>query len=417
MFENIRLAFQGIWSHKMRSFLTMLGIIIGIAAIISIVSTMKGTNEQIKRNLIGTGNNTVDITLSRGEDGYYYDGTETTKGIRQIAEQTRKEILDLDEVEGITIYNSNYVDTGLFYQNTKLSDIQMYGIDLDFFPTCNYKIKSGRGFLPEDYTDYAKVIILEEKCVKTLFQNDSPLGKTVEVSGQPFTIIGVATQKTYQPVINSLEDYYNFNTEKTARVFIPRATWPVIYSYDVPENVTIKAVDTDSMTKAGRKAAEILNKAIQDRTDTSVKYVSRDLLSQATKLQQMNSSSRLQYLLIAGISLLVGGIGVMNIMLVSVTERISEIGLKKAIGARPWLIMVQFLTEAAVLTSLGGMIGVGAGIGAAWVIHMVNDIPVGIDVGASIIAVVFSMVIGIMFGFLPSVKAANLDPIEALRRE
>ena len=107
----------------------------------------------------------------------------------------------------------------------------------------------------------------------------------------------------------------------------------------------------------------------------------------------------------------------MNIMLVSVTERISEIGLKKAIGARPWLIMVQFLTEAAVLTSLGGMIGVGAGIGAAWVIHMVNDIPVGIDVGASIIAVVFSMVIGILFGFLPSVKAANLDPIEALRRE
>ena len=125
----------------------------------------------------------------------------------------------------------------------------------------------------------------------------------------------------------------------------------------------------------------------------------------------------MQLIWIAGISLLVGGIGVMNIMLVSVTERTAEIGLKKAIGARKSTILWQFLTEAAVLTSLGGIMGVGAGIGAAYVIHRVSGVAVAIDIPASVIAVVFSMGIGILFGFLPSVQAANLDPIEALRRE
>ena len=420
MFENIRLAFQGIWSHKMRSFLTMLGIIIGIAAIIAIVSTMKGTNEQIKKNLIGTGNNTVEVPLSQGGDPYYiYDAYSIPKGIPQVSDATKRAILDLPEVEAVTIYNNRYVNDGIFYQNSSLSDVQMYGIDRDYFETCNLAIRSGRGFLERDFTSFAKVIILDEKCAKSLFESESPLGKTLEIMEQPFTVVGVVTQRSkYQPVINSLDDYYNFNTETTGKVFIPNTTWPVIYNYDEPQNVTVKARSTDDMTRAGRLTAEILNKTISGGSGSdNIKYSPQDLLQRATQLQQMDSSSRLQMLLIAGISLLVGGIGVMNIMLVSVTERISEIGLKKAIGARRGLIMAQFLTEAAVLTSLGGIIGVGAGIGTAWLIHYFNDIPVGIDVGASIAAVVFSMAIGIFFGFVPSVKASDLDPIEALRRE
>ena len=417
MFENIRLAFQGIWSHKMRSFLTMLGIIIGIAAIIAIVSTMKGTNEQIKQNLIGTGNNTVDVPLTQGGDTYtIYDSA--PKGIPQVSAETRKKILDLDEVEAVTVYNNRYVSENLFYQNTGLSDVQMYGIDEDYFSTCNYVIKSGRSFLSKDYEKYAKVIILDEKCAKSLFEDESPLGKTLEISEQPYTVVGVVTQRSkYEPVINSMDDYYNFNTETTGHIYVPKSVWPVLYNFDEPEYVTVKAKNTDSMTQAGRLTADILNATITESNSANIKYASQDLLKQATQLQQMNSSSRMQLLLIAGISLLVGGIGVMNIMLVSVTERISEIGLKKAIGARRGLIMAQFLTEAAVLTSLGGVIGVGAGIGAAWLIHYFNGIPVGIDWGASAIAVLFSMVIGILFGFLPSVKASDLDPIEALRRE
>ena len=195
---------------------------------------------------------------------------------------------------------------------------------------------------------------------------------------------------------------------------MPKATWPIVYAYDEPENVVVKATSTDEMTKAGQKAANILNATV---SNSDYKYKAADLLGKAGKLQELSNATNMQLVWIAGISLLVGGIGVMNIMLVSVTERTSEIGLKKAIGARKSTILGQFLTEAAVLTSLGGMLGVGAGVGAAQVIHRISDVAVAISVPAAVVAVVFSMFIGIIFGFLPSIQAANLDPIEALRRE
>jgi putative ABC transport system permease protein len=170
------------------------------------------------------------------------------------------------------------------------------------------------------------------------------------------------------------------------------------------------------MEKAGSDTASILNATITSDT-TEVKYKAENLAEQARKLQDLSASTNNLLIWIASISLLVGGIGVMNIMLVSVTERTSEIGLKKAIGARKSTILGQFLTEAAVLTSMGGIIGVITGIGMAKIIEKVSDTPVSISVPAIVIAVVFSMLIGIVFGFLPSVQAANLDPIEALRRE
>ena len=150
--------------------------------------------------------------------------------------------------------------------------------------------------------------------------------------------------------------------------------------------------------------------------DSQFDYRSQDMLEQAQQLQSMSESTNTQLIWIASISLLVGGIGVMNIMLVSVTERTSEIGLKKAIGAKKKRILFQFLTEAAVLTSLGGIIGVISGIGLAQLISTMVQIPVAIDVTAIVISVVFSMLIGVIFGLLPAVKAANLNPIDALRR-
>jgi len=152
---------------------------------------------------------------------------------------------------------------------------------------------------------------------------------------------------------------------------------------------------------------------------SSVTYMAEDLLEQVRNQQELANATNLQLMWVAGISLLVGGIGVMNIMLVSVTERTAEIGLKKAIGAKKSAILGQFLTEAAVLTSLGGLLGVGGGIGVSHIIHYFSgsSIPVAINVPWSAVAVLFSMVIGIVFGLLPATQAANLDPIEALRRE
>ena len=421
MLENVRLAFQGVWSHKMRSFLTMLGIIIGIAAIIAIVSGVKGQNEQIKQNLIGSGNNTVDVVLNYG--GYEYeisDSSMVPKNVPTVSETTLKEIAKLDEVESVTAYNTRVVYENIYYQNTSVQDTRILGIDENYFNTCGYIMRSGRGFLDEDYKKFRNVVVLDSISSKSLFQSDNPIGKTIEIQKIPFTVIGVATEKSkFQPEINNFDDYSTYVTESNGAMYIPKASWPLLFNFDEPENVTVKAKSTDDMTKAGKKTAEILNKLIPGTSDNSsrYKYAAKNQMDKVSQLQQFSSSTQIQLILIASISLLVGGIGVMNIMLVSVTERTSEIGLKKAIGARRGTILAQFLTEAAVLSSMGGILGVGAGIGAAQVIHNVLKTPVAIDVPASVIAVLFSMGIGILFGFLPSVQASNLDPIEALRRE
>ena len=204
--------------------------------------------------------------------------------------------------------------------------------------------------------------------------------------------------------------------DSSGKIYVPSVTWPIIYRYDEPQQVLIKAKSTSDMTNAGKKSADILNGYLATSDDT-IKYKSEDLLEQAKQIQQLSQSTNTMLIWIAGISLLVGGIGVMNIMLVSVTERTSEIGLKKAIGARKSVILGQFLTEAAVLTSLGGLIGVLVGIILAEIISKLSTTPVAISAPAAVGGVVFSMIIGIIFGLLPSYKAANLDPIEALRHE
>ncbi len=197
---------------------------------------------------------------------------------------------------------------------------------------------------------------------------------------------------------------------------MPDTTWPILYSYDEPQSAVLKLDSVDNMTVAGKSAAEILNSKINVQDDT-MKYKADDLLKKAEDIQKLGQSTNMMLIWIAGISLLVGGIGVMNIMLVSVTERTQEIGLKKAIGARKGKVLGQFLTEAAVLTSLGGLVGVIVGIVLAEVISRITGTLMAISVPAAVLAVVFSMFIGILFGLLPSYKAANLNPIEALRHE
>lgn len=417
MIENIRLSFQGIWSHKMRSFLTMLGIIIGIASIISIVSTIKGTNEQIKKNLIGSGTNTVQIQLYQGDYQYemLYNGL--PDGIPVRDETTMEKIKSVKNVEDAAFYTSRSdYNNSVYYGNNGISGSQVFGVDNSYFTTNGLVLKSGRTFVDSDFTDFHAAAIIDADTADSLFDGENPIGKTIEISSIPFTVVGVVDEDSkFEPVINSIDEYYTYYSDSSAsRIFVPSSMWPALYSFDEPQNVAIRVSNTEAMTDAGKAVAEIMNTNI---TNSEIKYQAQDLLKQAQDLQDLSSSTNSQLIWIASISLLVGGIGVMNIMLVSVTERTREIGLKKAIGAKKSRILWQFLTEAAVLTSLGGIVGVGAGIGLAAIISRVTSAPVAISVPSIIIAVVFSMVIGIIFGLLPSFKAANLNPIDALRHE
>ena len=418
MFENIRLAFHGIWGHKLRSLLTMLGVIIGIASIIAIVSMIKGTNEQIKQNLIGAGNNSVVIQLYEGTypiDISYYT---VPDNITVITEEIRQDIERLNEVSVASLFTSRNASGNVYNGTTTLDLGYIYGIDQNYFSVYGYTMKRGRSFMPDDFSQHRKVVILDDVSASILFPNEDALGRIVEIVGEPFTIIGISAQSSgFTPVINTLEDYHQYMNNTSGHVFLPDTAWPIIYRYDEPQSVVVRAKDTDSMTGAGKKAAEIINEYMLLGSESTIKYRGEDILEQAKEMQELAVAAQQQLIWIASISLLVGGIGVMNIMLVSVTERIREIGLKKALGARKSLILWQFLTEAAVLTSIGGIIGVASGIGLAMIVSRISEMPMAISMPFAGLALLFSMMIGVVFGLLPAVKAANLNPIDALRHQ
>ncbi len=414
MLENIRLSFRGIFSHKMRSFLTMLGIIIGIAAIIAIVSTIQGTNEQIKKNLIGSGVNNVRVRVMQGDWEYEFSQG-IPDGIPVLDENQRESLAAIDNVEEVSFYRSRQEYDGVFHLNDSLAGGIVYGVDEKYLSTAGLTVQEGRGISARDISKFRRVCLLDEAAAQTLFNGAEAVGSTIEIRRVPYTVCGIVREKeTFEPAIVTMEDYYTYTSDSAGMILIPESTWPVVYQYDEPQSVLLRASETEAMTQIGKEAEEILNGRLNA---AEYSYKAEDLLKQARDIQQLSESTNTMLLWIAGISLLVGGIGVMNIMLVSVTERTSEIGLKKAIGAPKKAILSQFLTEAVVLTSLGGVLGVITGIILAELISQLNGTPVAISWNAAVIAVLFSMVIGIVFGLLPSYKAANLDPIEALRRE
>ncbi len=422
MLENIRLSFQGIWAHKMRSFLTMLGIIIGIAAIIAIVSTIKGTNDQIKENLIGSGDNIVEVKLFEGEWNYISGESPTPENMPMINDSIKEEILVSEDIVAVASYRYGSMYDDIKYQDSSLGGTTIIGVDDEYFNVMGFKLSRGRLFDDKDRKLFNKVVILDNTAAGTLFGSENPIGKSIEIRGDVYVVAGVVEKSLdSMPTVENMNDWYTYYYDDAAgKVYITDALWPNIYGFDEPYNVVVKPVNTEAMTNAGKWATEILNSYMpvpEDGSESMYKYKSEDLLEKAKELQDLSASTSKQLIWIASISLIVGGIGVMNIMLVSVTERTREIGLKKALGARKKVILAQFLTEAAVLTSLGGILGVGVGIGLAYLISDIAAVPVAISGSAIAISVIFSMVIGLIFGFIPSVKAANLNPIDALRYE
>ena len=417
MLENIKLAIQGVLGHKMRSLLTMLGIIIGIASIITIVSTIQGTEEQIKKSVVGSGTNAVVVRLYKGEYQYDYYDNSGLDGITELTEDTRKELAKLDHAENASLYHCHEYTYEVFAGTASFSGA-VYGIDRNYFDVNGYSLNYGRGLLQSDFDNCMKICFLDSTAVTSLLPGVNPIGRSIEIKGVPFTVVGVVSQQTSSDVvINSIEDYYSFAGNSTGKVFIPDSAWPIAYGFDEPLMAAVRADSPDAMTKVGKSAADLITQKHIIGGDSELSYRSVDLMEQAEMLQDLSSSNNRMLLWIASISLLVGGIGVMNIMLVSVTERTSEIGLKKAIGAKRKRILSQFLTEAAVLTGLGGLIGVLVGVVMAILMAKITGIPSVISIPAVLGAVIFSTIIGVLFGMIPAVKASNLNPIEALRRE
>ena len=359
------------------------------------------------------------VTVQLNQGGYQYDMSWSAipQGVRTITEETRQELEEISGVEAVSLYCARNYAEMIFYRNIQFNG-EVYGIDEHYLNVYGYQVKSGRGFTERDYKNFRKVALVDTTAVTNLFGGENPVGQVIEMQGDVFTVVGVVTlSEEFEPTINSLNDYWMYADTSSGSIYMPVTTWPTAYRFDEPQNVAIKVRSTDDMTHAGKAAADLLTeKQIVNSGNTDFDYRSQDMLEQAQQLQSMSESTNTQLIWIASISLLVGGIGVMNIMLVSVTERTAEIGLKKAIGAKKKQILLQFLTESAVLTSIGGIVGVVSGVILAQLISRMMQIPVAISAPAIAIAVVFSTLIGVVFGMLPAYQAANLNPIEALRR-
>lgn len=418
MIENLRLSLRGIRSHRMRSALTMLGIVIGIAAIIVIVSIIGGASAQLKDQMVGGRTNTVNIQVFTKDQSYMaYDAYSNgpIQGITDIPDSVVKQVLAVDGIsKAARVYVHEYA------MSTTYLDISTYtttyGVDLDYFPISELTLNHGRLFTQNDYDNKNNVAVVSNSLAEELFKNSSALGKTIYVGHELFTVVGVVGRVIDYSEINNITDYYMKFGFDDKSVFIPTAAWNDAAGYDDIQSLVVKIDNPDNIVAAATKAADIMNDSIAD-INNQAEYKSGTLSEDAEYLKEITSIISVLLIGIASISLVVGGIGVMNIMLVSVTERTREIGLKKALGAKRRLILGQFLTESVVLTGIGGVLGVLLGIGIAKLVGMIVQMPTAISPLSIAISVGFSMSIGIIFGLVPSIKAANLNPIDALRYE
>ena len=400
LYEYIKMAVHNIMANKGRSFLTMLGIIIGIASVIAIVSVGEGTKNQMNSEIDDIGGGQIAISVS--------DEAQTDE--EWITADDVEAIRAVDGIEGVNVSDSFSGETTTGKGNFSL---MLTGEGPDAKLLNNATMKHGVYFGENEVQEAKNVCVLSDADAKRLFGTDDVVGMTVDVNCYGLTkslrICGVTTQKENGTFVS-----YTYEGMPVT-INVPYTTMNEFTGVsDYFFSVTMQADKSLNSQDVADKVVKLMEKRHQCAGKDYFQVQSfQDIMSSMNQMLDMVTAF---ISFVAGISLLVGGIGVMNIMLVSVTERTGEIGLKKAIGANKRRILGQFLTEAAVLTSIGGILGVFAGVILSAVIAKMSGAPMVISVPAAALAVIFSTVIGLIFGLLPSVKAANLSPIEALRR-
>jgi putative ABC transport system permease protein len=410
--ETLRTGLNGVRTHRLRSGLTVLGILIGIAAVILTVGLGEGAQAQVSSEITSLGTNLLTVspgssTSSTGiRGGFGTASTLTTADATALASQTvapdvRAVAPITESSEALTAGTSNWTTT-------------VVGSTPSWITVRGETVAQGRFIDNQDVSDHEPVVVLGSVTASELFSREDPVGQTVDVDGLPLTVVGVLNS-----VGSSTSSSTTSDPDDTAVVPLTTAAEQIFggTSRNTLSSIIVQARTSDDLTAAYQETDHELLQLHGITTASDADFTitsSASLISTATSVDKT-----LTILLggVAGISLLVGGIGVMNIMLVSVTERIREIGLRKALGATPRLIRRQFLVEASVLGLAGGALGAGLGIiGAVFLPGVVGD-PIAISPLAVVLAVVVAMAIGVIFGVYPASRAAHLAPIDALRSE
>ncbi|MDE5669009.1 MAG: ABC transporter permease [Duncaniella sp.] len=399
----LKIALKALNNNKLRCFLTMLGIIIGVASVITMLAIGQGSKNSIKAQISEMGSNMIMIRPGNMQRG----------GVRQNAEdmQTLKieDYESLKSVPGVAAVSPMVNSSGQLVNGNNNYPSSVYGVTPEYLDIRKLKVKDGSIFSDQDIKSAAKVCILGKTVVDNLFSNgEDPVGRVVRFGKIPLTVIGVLESKGTNSMGQDQDDV----------VIAPYTTvMKRILAVDYLQELFASAVDESQTEETIDNITEVLraNHRLKEDADNNFEIRSQQELS-----QMMNSTSDMMTVLlacIAGISLLVGGIGIMNIMYVSVTERTREIGLRMSIGARGIDILSQFLIEAVIISVTGGIIGIILGIIASWLVTIIANWPVAIQLYSVVLSFAVCTVTGIFFGWYPAQKASNLDPIEAIRYE
>lgn len=409
--ENWKFALSSIMGHKMRSFLTMLGIIIGVASVVVIMALGQGMTKQIT-DMFSADTRDIEIYyVAKDSDSksIFDDDVEMTssdKGPKIQEEWLQKITSDVSGVQNYYLTNGTTATVSL--NKKKAKNVNIIGVNKTYFDVKKYKVVAGRNFRSDDYEHFSRIIMLDTKLAVKLFgTNDNALNKQVSVGSKSYLVVGVYKDPNAGSALYGMSSGGNAvmtNTQLAAE-----------FNVNEIEAAYVHVNDATQATTVGEEAAKVMTQV------SGVKTGHFTIFDMSKQIAEINSAYGMMTTVIgaiAGISLLVGGIGVMNIMLVSVTERTREIGLRKALGATRRKILTQFLIESMVLTLLGGLIGLGLAAGLTSILNSnMADMKPSISFNVAIGSLLFSALIGMIFGILPANKASKLDPIEALRYE
>lgn len=400
----IQIALRALQRNKLRAFLTMLGIIIGVAAVIAMVAIGEGSKKSIQDQIAGMGSNMITIRPnSNVSGGARLDATSVQTLTEDDIKALQKNMQYINAVSP-AVSTRGQVINGAYNWST-----QMQGVSPDYLTIRDWGIEDGIGFTNSDVTSAAKVCLLGQTVVGNLFPNgDNPVGKIIRFKTIPMKVIGVLRKKGENAFGQDQDDVILTPYTTVQKRILASIYFQNIYASAINENAT------DSATE---EVSEVLRKTHRIRPGEDDDFAVR---TQAELINTFSSTSQLLTVLlaaIAGISLVVGGIGIMNIMYVSVTERTREIGLRMSIGARGIDILLQFLIEAILISITGGLIGITLGITATKVVTAFLSWPTLVTQSSIIISFMVCVVTGVFFGYYPAQKASRLDPIEALRYE
>ena len=400
--ESFLMAWASLAANKLRSLLTMLGIIIGVAAVIALVSIGNGVKQDIENSISSLGSNLLVVLPGAPRT----PGARSSQGsMKSLKISDYEAIAKLEGVKAASpMTNGSYV---VIYQNKNWTT-SVAGVNSNFQDVNNWTMTSGRFFSDKNVQNRERVAVVGQTVVKNLFADEDPVGKEIRVKNIPFRVIGVLKSKGNGTMGNDQDD----------TVLIPYTTsMERVEGIDYLRRVYVVAKDDEGIDRLQADIENLLRVRHNIKDTNLDDFNIQNMKSIMETVAQTTGTFTLFLGAVAAISLVVGGIGIMNIMLVSVTERTREIGVRKALGATYSVIVTQFLIEAVVISLIGGFIGIAFGIGASKVIGMVSGMSTVVSVPTIIMSFAFSMAIGLIFGIYPARKAAKLNPIDALHYE